>query len=371
MPFQHSLENQASLPSQHPCYLSQSSSESSLSDTIATVSPGCITAEMTPDEIEIFSTYSGSQHGSSLSIESQAIASHNSSAADFAKARQFYSEADILSEDSHQKRAPRRNSLPPEDNGTVKVSNKKKHAIKLFKSLLPKFLRVRNEEEIATAEHQDEKKHESHFPILDLSKEPVLKTEGKCAYFYYGSVECKTPVQTNSSHSTSAHSPIPTCDAQFECDCDPTENLEQQSSCTDTTSAYCSRSDLESGLGSNFSVTNTISIDSLHNHCGKSVQRSQSVKYHCSIPHSGLCNLQRRERLSQMKLPHHRLSLHSNERVDSPGSSGYCESQSGCSSLYSLGSSICNTPLTGALLRHCHCEYHSSPFKKSSNCCGV
>ena len=332
MPLPHPLDCQYTLPRD----LSETS-ESSLSDnTLATMSPRYITADMTPDEIEIVSTYSGSQHGSSFSIESHP-------AADFARTKQFYSEADILSQDSSQKIALRRNSLPPEDNATVKTSNTKKRAKNLFKSILPRFVKVRSKE-------VDEDRCETNFPILDLSQEPALKTSGKCVYFYYSNVAM--PVNIDSSPSA-ASIPIQICKVQPESDHDTAtalESVDQHSSCTDTTSAYCSRSDLESGLGSNFSVNNTNSIDNLYHHCGKSVQRSQSMKNHCSVS-------QKSERNVQMKLSHHSPSLHSCERADSPGSSCYSDSYSGYSSLYSLGSSInYNAPLSEDL-GHCHCEH--------------
>ena len=321
------------------------------------MSPGIpySTADMTPDELEIFSTYSGSRHGSSFSIEAQ-VSNGNG---DFAKTKQFYSEGDILSQDSLQRVCAKRMSLPPEDISAP--TSKKKSAKNVLKSMLPKLFRGRAKEESRAIQHRGEigPEFDSHFPIMELSEEPATKTKGKCTYFYYGGedhINRSTPVCASSLSSADQ-----TCDSQPECNWNSTGTAlgypeEHNMSCTNK---YSSR---ESGLGSNFSVTNTTSIDNFHHHCVKNdncVQRSESMRSRYHIPQSGLYHTQK---LSQ---PHHIPSLHSYERVNSPSSSGYCESQSGCSSLYSLGSSVnYSVPLTGGF--PCHCEHHTSSSKRNS-----
>lgn len=352
---------------------------------------------MTPDEIEIFSIYSGSQNGSSFSIESHATPFQN----EFAKARLFYSEADILSQNPPQNVSVRRSSLPPEDGGIVEPS-RKKTVKKIFQSIFPWRYQAKSKEKIVTVDADD---HGSSFPILDLSQEPVSNNAGKCAYYYYSSANASSsstpPVessailrQVGSEHTD--HDPMATSS-----DANPLERVEAESGATaslesnepestiaiprsvepgstnreptaiaaeqfdtstDATSAYCSRSDLESGMGSYFSVTNNNSTDSIYHHCTKIVQRSQSMKYQCTVPSGGF---RKHERSFQMKLPSNTHSLRSCERSDSP-SSGYCDSQSGCSSLYSLSSSInCNIPLTEDLSDF-HCEQHSTHLKRNS-----
>lgn len=389
---------------------SQSSSLSDFTDASTlpspiSILPGYDTTKMTADEIEIVSTYSGQSRSSVYSTES-----HGNSVADLAQVKLFHSELDIISQDSLQIRASRRNSLP----GVDKKCGKKQRAKKLLKSILPKGLKERITGSSADSEaslpdrcektQEEECNHNSttlsHFPILNLSEEPaIIRKEGKQACFHYYTDDTNskemvssvsTPIGTNMKTATPGAIDIEVFDERSNRDSTvtpmPLESLDKHTDCPDITGGHCSESDLESGLGS----TDTFPEDSPQlgsNH----VQRSQSMKYPSSMPRMDLSSSQKCGGLSLPKLSEnnistslqHESSLASYDRGDTPSSSGYGESHSGCcsmvSSQYSLGSGSYNLPMDmpamppvgSDFLHQSERLHYSSSLKRGSITMGV
>lgn len=325
---------------------------------------------MTADELEIVSTYSGRSRNSLYSAVSQVS---SSGTIGLVTAKQFHSECDILSLHPLDIRlAHSLNTL------SKNPSRMKQRAKTLLKFMLPKKLALKVEvasnQSVAACLHsksindcenspQQDPAHGSSnfkrlaspdFPILDLSEEPAMKREGERVFSHYyfdnsdsKKVDISTPTDM-SEHPLFTSSPL----AEHKLgviDEVPDHNLavapvDGLQKCSNNTAAgiYCSKSDVESGLGSQ-NLTSTT-----YNPCHTSmpVQRSESMKYQCFVPNN---NLGKSGRLSLRKLPQNvNPSLYarhqeSRERVDTP-SSGYGESQSGCcsmqSSLYSLSSNL-------------------------------
>lgn len=324
-------------------------------DTPLIILPEYDISTMTVDELEIVSTYSGRSRGSMYSTGSQIF---SSGSIDLVKTKQFHSECDILSPQPLQVKTIRSNSLPRDDVSTKTPSRKQR--AKKFKFSLPKLLKVRNvyKAEKSSTDCESNKKVElkcdeisSAFPILDLSEEPAIKTEGNRVYshYYCGNNNKATAVAYHATDSSATMSPLTKRKAEVKkvsyenLKCDAT--LTAQSGYTDGTGPYSSR---ESDIGSQ-NLPNMTSQDSLQLYSSVHVQ---SMKCRCS---SDLSSSQKNGRLSLHKLsqnidPSLQVSPQAScERVDTP-SSGYDGSHSGCSmqsSLYSLGSVYCNVALDG------------------------
>lgn len=334
--------------------LSSVLSDRSCLDTPINTLSGYDITTMTPDELEIISTYSGRSRSSMYSTGSQ----FSSGTVGLAIAKQFHS-CDILTQPPVIVRV-RRNSLPTDD-ADIKTPSKKKQAKRIFKSIIPKILRGRSKAATPTPDIKTKNcDHEDapDFHILDLSEEPIMKKEGKKVYSHY---YCDSSLRSADFQSLQANTitDMPNNDQADLGDLNGTssetlESLVKHSHYLDGASdhAYSSRSDTESGVGSQSNLPNTTSEYYLHLNAEYSnVQRSQSMKYPSSLPQN---DLRRNRRLSYHKLINpslHCSSQSSYERVDTP-SSGYCGSHSGTcstqSSLYSLGSAYCNIPLDGA-----------------------
>ena len=326
-------------------------------------------SDLSTDELEILSTYSGRSRNSTYSTVSQ-VSSGGTIAA-----MKFHSECDILSQHSVHIKAS--NSL----NNISKNPSKRKRAKTLLKSMLPKLFKARKRSDVSTADEEVP----TEFPILDLSEEPSVKQEGKHVYshYYFDDKDDSHSSLTKNAASSSEllKKAMTTKECKYELIDTTTQvldGLQIQSECSsNATCQYGSKSDVESGLGSQ-NLANTTSEDSLQL-CDTYVQRSQSMKNQCSAPAdnlhkngSGRLSLRK---LSQNVKPYLFYGLHQEgcDRVDTP-SSGYGESQSGCcsiqSSLYSLTSNI---PMDGASGTDflCHHEglhpcYHSSSLKRNS-----
>lgn len=329
-------------------------------DTPMNILSGYDITTMTPDELEIISTYSGRSRSSVYSTGSQ----FSGGTVGLAVAKQFHS-CDVLSQPPLHVRA-RRNSLPTDD-VIIKTPSKKKQAKRILKSIIPKILKGRGK--VATPTTDIKKKScddegASNFHILDLSKEPTMKMEGKRVYSHYycdniahsqGSVDhpsAESLLHKNGGDIT--HVPNNGLSDLNSAPSETSDSLEKHCHCANGSSS--SQSDVDStGAGSQSNLPNTASEYDLYLDTTDyaSVQRSQSMKYQSSVPQN---DVRRNRRLSYHKLipnanPLRDSSQSSCERVDTP-SSGYCGSQSGTgsmqSSLYSLGSVYCNIPLDGA-----------------------
>lgn len=337
-------------------------------------------AAMPADELEIVSTYSGRSRNSMYSTVSQV-----SSGGTIATMK-FHSECDILSQQSVHIRAS--NSL----NVISRNPSKKKRAKILLKSMLPKLFKSRKKSDVTVT--GDDKTKDSpvstEFPILDLSEEPAVKLEGKHIYSHYyfdDKDNSNGVISARSKGHIDKLSPatIDTTSEVYNCELADTlpvsvHGLQIHSECSaNAAGAYGSKSDVESGLGSQ-NLAKTTSEDDLQPFDAYTcVQRSQSMKCQCFTPINDLGSSQKggSGRLSLHKLQQNMnppslnaLYQTSSDRVDTP-SSGYSESQSGCSiqsSLYSLSS---NLPLDGPhgsdiLYHHEGCYYHSSSLKRNS-----
>lgn len=290
-------------------------------------------------------------------------------------AKKFHSECDILSHHSIHIKAS--NSL----NSISKNPSKRNRAKTLLKSMLPKLFKA--QKRVSTA-----KEVSTEFPILDLSEEPSMKLEGKHVYSHYyfdkdDGHDSRNESSTSSTQSSEHVKKAPTMDNyNYELTGAALQvlgGLQVQSEYPDNTACqYGSKSDVESGLGSQ-NLANTTSEDSLQL-CDTYVQRSQSMKCRCSALtdnfHKGGSERLSLRKLSQNVKPYSFNALHQEgcDRVGTP-SSGYGESQSGCcsiqSSLYSLTSNIPIDGVSGSdFLCHPHeglhpC-YHFSSLKRNS-----
>lgn len=337
------------------------------------------TAVMSADELEIVSTYSGRSRNSMYSTVSQVS---SGGTIGLVTTMQFHSECDILSQKPVHIRAS--NSL----NAISKNPSKKKRARTLLKSMLPKRFRVRSKLGVPGSNTGDDSPVPSEFPILNLSEEPAMKLEGKHVYFHYyfddtsGESVTRHPLATlvpSTEHNTD-NMTVGVGDCELTGTAlQVSDGAQKCPECPDNAAGrYSSKSDVESGLGSQ-NLINTASEDNFELFATRTcVQRSQSMKCQCFMPNNNLSNSQKNGRRSLNKLPQNpSLSpLHqaSCDRVDTP-SSGYAESQSGCcstqSSLYSLSS---NFPLDGPPggpdfpYHHegFHACYHSSSLKRNS-----
>jgi hypothetical protein len=313
---------------------------------------------MSPEELEIASIYSGRSRSSMYSTVSQV------SGATIATMK-FHSEGDILFQ----------HSLPIKVSNSLNVISKKRRAKTLLRTMLPKLFRTKKKSNVSVT---DDEKDSCEFPILDLSEEPILKLEGEHVYSHYY-FDDEDPRQ-NTTVPASIHGTSEECSSMLAATTlqELNEFRIPSESSDSITGGYGSKSDVESGLGSQ-NLVNTTSEDDfqLFNSCS-GVQRSQSMKYQCFTPTS---NLKKGGSggLSLRKLNPSLHTLHqaSHDRVDTP-SSGYGESQSGSgsiqSSLYSLSSNI---PLDGApadFLYHQeglqNPHYFSSSLKRNSTSVG-
>ena len=338
---------------------------------------------MTPDEVEIISTYSGRSRSSVYSTVSQ----FSSSTVGLGRGKQFHSECDILLAKPPFPDQVRRSSLPPDDS-IMKTPNssKRKQAKRLFKSMLPKLFQRKVSNSKATGATcvtpttDCSEADIANFPILDLSEEPTVKKEGKRVYSHY---YCDSIAASESCAALSVESPST---AHFLDNSDlnqltsgPVEELEdEEKHSVDQT--YSSQSDIDSNAGSQSTLPNVATSEyDLHHESSddytSSVQRSQSMKYPSSNHPQSDARRNRRlsyacHILSAANPSSHASSLSSYERVDTP-SSGYCGSQSGTcsmqSSLYSLGSSY---PLEGCGSdtpdNTCTQNYKCSSLKRNS-----
>lgn len=319
-------------------------------------------AAMPAGELEIVSTYSGRSRNSMYSTVS--------SGGTIAPMK-FHSECDILSQQSVHIRAS--NSL----NVISKNPSKKKRTKTLLKSVLPKLFKARKKSDVTVID--DDKTRDgpvsTEFPILDLSEEPAMKLEGKHVYshYYFGDednvISARKEGLLPATMDTTTNSELASTTLPL------FVGLQIRSECSDNAAGtYGSKSDVESGLGSQ-NLANTTSEDNLQLFDTYTcVQRSQSMKCQCfNLDNSSKGGLSLRKLPQNMNPSLNALHQTSSDRVDTP-SSGYGESQSGCcsiqSSLYSLSS---NLPLDGPhgsdnLYHHegLHACYHSSSLKRNS-----